>query len=408
MVPRLLFACLVALVGLQAAEPAHATLAGKVVCGYQGWFRAEGDASGQGWVHYGPGKRFAPGACGIELWPDLAEFTPEERFASPFRFADGQPAELFSSVHPLTVRRHFRWMKDYGIDGAMLQRFAVGLGKGRGAEALDTVLRHCIDSANAEGRSLTVMYDLTGLKPERFPTVSADWQKLLAAGLTKHPCYQHHGGKPLVSLWGLGFKDRPAAAGEWQTLLKEIKATGAAVMLGVPSYWREGKADAWADPEVRAVIRQGDIVSPWAVGRFGRPSEVAGYAKKVWQPDVQACAETKQDYLPVIFPGFSWHNLSALRGQQAPFDQIPRLGGQLLWKQAIEAKQAGAMMVYVAMFDELDEGTAIMKCGGPRPTGASPFLDLSDVPTDHYLWLTGQIGRMVRGEIAPTPAPPKR
>lgn len=408
MVPRLLFACLVALVGLQAAEPAHATLAGKVVCGYQGWFRAEGDASGQGWVHYGPGKRFAPGACGIELWPDLAEFTPEERFASPFRFADGQPAELFSSVHPLTVRRHFRWMKDYGIDGAMLQRFAVGLGKGRGAEALDTVLRHCIDSANAEGRSLTVMYDLTGLKPERFPTVSADWQKLLAAGLTKHPCYQHHGGKPLVSLWGLGFKDRPAAAGEWQTLLKEIKATGAAVMLGVPSYWREGKADAWADPEVRAVIRQGDIVSPWAVGRFGRPSEVAGYAKKVWQPDVQACAETKQDYLPVIFPGFSWHNLSALRGQQAPFDQIPRLGGQLLWKQAIEAKQAGAKMVYVAMFDELDEGTAIMKCGGPRPTGASPFLDLSDVPTDHYLWLTGQIGRMVRGEIAPTPAPPKR
>ena len=408
MVPRLLFACLVALVGLQAAEPAHATLAGKVVCGYQGWFRAEGDASGQGWVHYGPGKRFAPGACGIELWPDLAEFTPEERFASPFRFADGQPAELFSSVHPLTVRRHFRWMKDYGIDGAMLQRFAVGLGKGRGAEALDIVLRHCIDSANAEGRSLTVMYDLTGLKPERFPTVSADWQKLLAAGLTKHPCYQHHGGKPLVSLWGLGFKDRPAAAGEWQTLLKEIKATGAAVMLGVPSYWREGKADAWADPEVRAVIRQGDIVSPWAVGRFGRPSEVAGYAKKVWQPDVQACAETKQDYLPVIFPGFSWHNLSALRGQQAPFDQIPRLGGQLLWKQAIEAKQAGAKMVYVAMFDELDEGTAIMKCGGPRPTGASPFLDLSDVPTDHYLWLTGQIGRMVRGEIAPTPAPPKR
>lgn len=408
MAPRLLFACLVALVGLQAAEPAHATLAGKVVCGYQGWFRAEGDASGQGWVHYGPGKRFAPGACGIELWPDLAEFTPEERFASPFRFADGQPAELFSSVHPLTVRRHFRWMKDYGIDGAMLQRFAVGLGKGRGAEALDTVLRHCIDSANAEGRSLTVMYDLTGLKPERFPTVSADWQKLLAAGLTKHPCYQHHGGKPLVSLWGLGFKDRPAAAGEWQTLLKEIKATGAAVMLGVPSYWREGKADAWADPEVRAVIRQGDIVSPWAVGRFGRPSEVAGYAKKVWQPDVQACAETKQDYLPVIFPGFSWHNLSALRGQQAPFDQIPRLGGQLLWKQAIEAKQAGAKMVYVAMFDELDEGTAIMKCGGPRPTGASPFLDLSDVPTDHYLWLTGQIGRMVRGEIAPTPAPPKR
>jgi hypothetical protein len=80
----------------------------------------------------------------------------------------------------------------------------------------------------------------------------------------------------------------------------------------------------------------------------------------------------------------------------------------LLWKQALEAKQAGAQMVYVAMFDELDEGTAIMKCGGPRPIGASPFVDLSDVPTDHYLWLSGQVGRLLRGEIPATPELPKR
>ena len=65
-------------------------------------------------------------------------------------------------------------------------------------------------------------------------------------------------------------------------------------------------------------------------------------------------------------------------------------------------------MIYVAMFDEIDEGTAIMKCGGPRPVGASPFVDLSDVPTDHYLWLTGQIGRMLRGEIPATAELPKR
>ena len=391
-----------------AADPLHPTLEGTVVAGYQGWFRAEGDGSGLGWVHYGPGQRFAPGACSFDLWPDLSELPPEERYPSPFRFADGQTAHLFSSVHPATVRRHFRWMKEYGIDGAMLQRFAVGLGDGRGAASLDVVLRHCVDAANAEGRALTVMYDLTGLKPGKFPVVAADWRKLVDTGLTKQPCYQHHGGKPLVSLWGLGFSDRPAATAEWAALLKEIKATGAAVMLGVPSYWREGKADAWPDPEVRALIRQGDIISPWAVGRFGRPAEVAGYARKVWQPDLQACAETRQGYLPVIFPGFSWHNLSALQGKEARLDQIPRLGGQLLWKQALEARQAGARMLYVAMFDELDEGTAIMKCGGPRPAGASPFVDLSDVPTDHYLWLTGQAGRMLRGEIPASPDLPKR
>jgi hypothetical protein len=401
-------ACLFGIAGLNAATQTHATLTGKVVCGYQGWFLAEGDASGLGWTHYGPGKRFAPGSCSFDVWPDLAEFTPEERYASPFSFADGTNAPLFSSVHPLTVRRHFRWMKDYGLDGAMLQRFAVGLGPGRSAAAMNMVLRQCTESANAEGRSLTVMYDLSGLKPEKFAVVAEDWQRLVATGLAQQPCYQYHAGKPLVALWGLGFSDRPAAVAEWETLLQKIRATGAAVMLGVPSYWREGKADALPDPAIRTLIGQADIVSPWAVGRFGRPSEVAGYAQKVWQPDVKACAQSGQGYLPVIFPGFSWHNLSALRGKEARLNQIPRLGGQLLWKQALEAKQAGAQMVYVAMFDELDEGTAIMKCGGPRPIGASPFVDLSDVPTDHYLWLSGQVGRLLRGEIPATPELPKR
>jgi hypothetical protein len=396
-----------ALAAVSASEaPLHPTLEGKVVTGYQGWFRAEGDASGLGWVHYGPGKRFTPQAYSFDVWPDLSELTPEERYPSPFRFADGRTADLFSSVHPLTVRRHFRWMKDYGIDGAMLQRFGTGLGQGKGAEALDVVLRHCADAADAEGRSLTLMYDFSGLKPEKFATVIEDWKKLSAAGLTKRPCYQHHAGKPLVSLWGIGFKDRAAAYDEWASVLRELKASGAAIMLGVPTYWREGKADALSDPGLRALLRQADVISPWSVGRFSRPDDVAGFSAKVWQPDLKACAADRQFYLPVIFPGFSWSNLSALRGKEARLNQIPRLGGRFLWSQAVAARQAGAQALYVAMFDEIDEGTAIMKCGGPRPVGN--FVDLSDVPTDHYLWLSGQAGRMLRGEIPASPDLPRR
>ena len=393
--------------GLFAAEaPLHPTLDGKVVTGYQGWFRAEGDASGLGWVHYGPGKRFSAEACAFDLWPDLAEFPPEERHTSPFRFADGRPAELFSSVHPGTVRRHFRWMKEYGIDGAMVQRFATGLGKERSTASLDSVLRHCVDAANAEGRSLTVMYDLSGLAPERFPLVGADWRKLVAAGQTKQPCAQFHQGRPLVALWGLGFKDRAPALAEWAALLAEIKATGAAVMVGVPTYWRELKNDSLPDRALHDIISQADIISPWTVGRCVDPQGAIDLGRKVWAADLAWCRAEKKAYLPVIFPGFSWSNLSALRGKQAKLDQIPRQGGHFLWSQAVAAREAGAKSAYVAMFDELDEGTAIMKCGGPRPVGN--FVDLSDVPSDHYLWLSGQVGRLLREEIPAGADLPKR
>ena len=393
--------------GLWGAEaPLHPTLDGKVVTGYQGWFRAEGDVSGLGWVHYGRGKGFSPQAYAFDIWPDLSEFTPEERYPSPFKFADGKTADLFSSVHPLTVRSHFRWMKDYGINGAMLQRFATSLGKSRGAESLDLVLRNCTDAALAEGRSLTVMYDLSGLTPDKFPMVAADWRRLVAAGQTKQACAQHHQGKPLVALWGLGFKDRDPALAEWNTLLADIRSTGAAVMLGIPTYWREQKNDCITEPALHALLRKADILSPWTVGRFGDPKGAANLADKVWKPDLAWCKAERKAYLPVIFPGFSWSNLSALRGQNAKLNQIPRLGGRFLWSQAVAARAAGAKTLYVAMFDEIDEGTAIMKCGGPRPVG--DFVNLSDVPTDHYLWLSGQAGRMLRGEIPASSDLPKR
>jgi hypothetical protein len=384
----------------------HPSLSGKVVTGYQGWFRAEGDASGLGWVHFGRGKLFTDKDYSFDLWPDLSEFPPEERYPSPFRFADGRTADLFSSVHPGTVRRHFRWMKDYGIDGAMLQRFATGLGRSGSADSMEMVLRHCTAAANAEGRALTVMYDLSGLPPEKFRTVSADWRRLVSAGQTKQPCAQFHQGKPLVALWGLGFKDRPPAIKEWTALLTDIRSTGAAVMIGIPTYWREQKNDCVPEPSLHDVIRLADVISPWAVGRSENPKGAAELAKGVWAADIAWCRAKQKTYLPVIFPGFSWSNLSALRGNKAPKNAIPRLGGRFLWSQAVAAREAGAKSVYVAMFDELDEGTAIMKCGGPRPVGN--FVDLSDVPTDHYLWLSGQIGRMMRGNISPTPALPKR
>jgi hypothetical protein len=65
-------------------------------------------------------------------------------------------------------------------------------------------------------------------------------------------------------------------------------------------------------------------------------------------------------------------------------------------------------MIYVAMFDEVDEGTAIFKCTNGPPVGANRFLTYEGLPNDHYLWLTGEGGRLLRGERIMQKAVPER
>jgi hypothetical protein len=93
---------------------------------------------------------------------------------------------------------------------------------------------------------------------------------------------------------------------------------------------------------------------------------------------------------------------------RSPLDQIPRQGGRFLWKQFVELHHVGAAMVYQAMFDEVDEATAIFKCTNHPPIGESTFLDYQGLPSDHYLWLVGQGRRLIRNEIAPTAELPAR
>jgi hypothetical protein len=54
--------------------------------------------------------------------------------------------------------------------------------------------------------------------------------------------------------------------------------------------------------------------------------------------------------------------------------------------------------VFVGMFDEVDEGTAIFEVTSAPPAGRH-FVTYDGLPSDYYLRLTGAATRMIRGEM---------
>ncbi|HSJ04095.1 MAG TPA: glycoside hydrolase family 71/99-like protein, partial [Verrucomicrobium sp.] len=383
-------------------------LEGKVMCGYQGWFRTPDDGTNTGWFHYSGRKGFEPGSAGIDLWPDVREIPSADRTPTPFKHADGSTAEVYSSVKPSVINLHFKWMKEYGIDGVFLQRFVVTTKDPRHCKPMDAILETMRTAAKDTGRVWSVMYDLSGVKPGETKFLIADWKRLVDtyhfADAKENPAYLRHRGKPLVALWGLGFSDRAPMLDEWKQLIEFFKNDpqygGVSLMLGVPCYWRTLTRDSITDPELHALMEKADVISPWTIGRFNSPKNAESHFEKTAVADFAWCKEKKLDYLPVAFPGFSWHNLQKGRGKEAPVNAIPRLGGEFLWSQIRQTKKLGAGMQYVAMFDELDEGTALFKTRQDPPVGDSPFAIEPGVPEDQYLWLTGQAGKLLRGEIS--------
>ena len=88
-------------------------------------------------------------------------------------------------------------------------------------------------------------------------------------------------------------------------------------------------------------------------------------------------------------------------------DQIPRRKGRFYWTQWLAMKKTGASMIYVAMFDEVDEATAIFKCTNDVPTIDGGFVTTEDLPSDFYLKLTGSAAKLLRGEIPATDELPR-
>ncbi len=362
----------------------------KILCGYQGWFRCPGDPAGGGWRHWGrnPAK-LTPDSLTVEMWPDTAEYTDDEKYPAPgFTYPDGKPAHLFSSAHPQTVERHFQWMEQYGIDGVFVQRFLADLD----SPATDRVLGHVRAAAAKTGRVYAVCYDLTDAPKDRlYDRLVSDWKRLVdEAKVTPEDRYLHHGGKPVVFVWGF-YSDRfgPALAHRVIDFFKTDKRYGATLVGGCPWQWRAEKDAEWA-----RAFRRFDVISPWNVGNVMEAGGQKHAATGHWKGDLAEARQAGMAYLPVIYPGFGWTNL---KGKDAAGATIPRLGGEFFWRQFVTAADLGMDMAYVAMFDEVDEATAIFKVSNTPPTQAQ-FATYEGLPADWYLRLTGEGSKVIRGE----------
>ncbi len=324
------------------------TLAGKVVCGYQGWFTTPEDGSGRGWRHYSYGGQFKPGFTGIDLWPDVSELDDDEKVATPFRHKDGRAAQVFSSHNRKTILRHFRWMQQYGIDGVFVQRFGVETVDPRDLRHCNFVLSHCREGANRFGRCYAVMYDLSGLAAGGTRQVIEDWKLLVdRMKIGKDPkdrAYLKHGGKPMVAVWGIGFNDgRKYTLDECERLvdfLKNDQHYGAnTVMLSVPTGWRTLDADSMRDPALHRIIAKADIISPWTVGRYRTLKGVEDHARQRWQKDLEWCQSHRKAYLPVAFPGFSGTTaIRARRWMRSPGSKDDFFGSST-WKPGKPGRQ---------------------------------------------------------------------
>jgi hypothetical protein len=383
------------------------TLEHKNLFGYQGWFLCPGDGSPvNDWTHWFRDGGPTAADLTVDMWPDTSELGADELYPTDLRYPDGSAAGLYSAYQAKTVARHFGWMRQAGIDGVALQRFVSELSVPTLAAARDQVARNVQAGAEAEGRVFAIEYDITGIaEADLVATLEADWKHLVdTLEVTASPRYLQDGGKPVLFLWGLGFSGRPGTPAQAAALIDWLTTSAdpryrVTLVGGVPTHWRTLDGDAKTDPAWGPVYRSFDVLSPWTVGRFGDDAGADAY-RATLDADLAAATAAGKRYLAVVFPGFSWHNLDG-----GPANQIPRRGGAFYWRQVWNAVGAGATMLKTAMFDEVDEGTAMFKLAptaAQLPTGASlvPLdADGRALPSDFYLRVGGAATAMLRGDL---------
>jgi chitodextrinase len=384
-----------ALAPTASAASGPGDVVGKITVGYQGWFACIGDGAPiNGWWHWTQNwsQPPSPTNTGIKCWPDMRDYTNTYQ-TSYAALGNGQPATLFSSYDQQTVNTHFLWMQQNNIDTAALQRFNPTGGDGPTRDAVATKVRA---AAESYGRKFYIMYDVsnwTNMQSE----IKTDWTNKMSAH-TASSAYAKQNGKPVVCIWGFGFNDpnHPFTADACLDVVNWFKGQGCYVIGGVPREWRTGTGGS--QPGFLGVYHAFNMISPWMVGAIGNVTEADNAYTTYTVPDQADCNANGIDFQPCVLPG-------DVSGRQ-------RAHGDFMWRQFYNMVRAGVQGIYISMFDEYNEGNQIAKTAETQawvPTN-SGFLALDEDGTacssDYYLRLTGDGGRMLKGQLALTPTRP--
>ncbi|WP_019072676.1 galactose-binding domain-containing protein [Streptomyces hokutonensis] len=378
-----------------SAASSPGDVVGKVTVGYQGWFACIGDGAPiNGWWHWSQDWGQAPSRnnTNIKCWPDVREYTNTYQ-TSYAALGNGQPAKLFSSYDQQTVNTHFLWLQQNGIDTAALQRFNPTGGEGPTRDAMATKVR---SAAESYGRKFYIMYDVsnwTNMQSE----IKTDWTNKMSAH-TASSAYAKQNGKPVVCIWGFGFNDpnHPFTPDACLDVVNWFKGQGCYVIGGVPREWRTGTGGSQSG--FLGVYHAFNMISPWMVGAIGNVTEADNAYTTYTVPDQADCNANGIDYQPCVLPG-------DVSGRQ-------RAHGDFMWRQFYNVVRAGVQGIYISMFDEYNEGNQIAKTAETQAWVPidSGFLALDEDGTacssDYYLRLTGDGGRMLKGQLALTPTRP--
>ena len=423
-----------------------------VYFGYQGWHFAKGDGrlahpdiKADDWIHWFENNKSNFANIHGDFWPDFTDYKKANvpLYNTQMKYPNGETVKVYSCWDYETVDLHIRWLADYGLKGIFFQRQSRTIDVPSQRALFDRVALHVWKACEKYKIKFAMMPcnnykdqpgdDIVAWRQRLVKNIINDWKYLVDDlrlpnkpnySMIDSPMYAYQKdrkgiSRPVIGLWGLGQDNRPMTAQDASQILAALHNNDryhVYIMAGVPTNWRtDPKSAAWVN-----VYKNFDMISPWRTIFSMKDEQI-----KTMNDDIAYCHDKGMDYNAVVSAGASSRHM---RDKPDNRNLKPRLAGQFFWDQVFEVVKAYdnfevsrglpnrsvPRFLYLAMVDEIDEGTALYKQAEIKahlpvnstgdPTNALVPLNEDGVhlDADFYLRLSKAAQDMLDDTLRPT------